>query len=101
MKAAPAGCGAAEIGKILFEILEIAENEMRSLRRWTICGAASAASIACRAAIKVNMRLDLTKMEWLLQRSVRNGLPDELPAWTADRDALLHAATSLKGFHRI
>ena len=57
VKAAPAAVSPAELEKILFEILEIGETELRSaslddLRRG-IC-----ASIACRAAIKVNMRLD-------------------------------------------
>ena len=69
---------------------EIAEGEMRKasigdLRR------AMAASIACRAAIKINMRLDQTKMEWLLNRTRRHRLPHELPARPAHRAALLHA----------
>src|SRR5207249_8100736 len=55
VKAAPASVPAADLERILFEILEIAESELRgasldSLRR-NIC-----ASIACRAAIKINMR---------------------------------------------
>src|SRR5579862_2996349 len=55
VKAAPAGVGLADIEKLVFEILEIAESEMRrvsldDLRR------GMAATIACRAAIKVNMR---------------------------------------------
>ena len=67
MKAAPADVGAGDVEKIIQEILEIAETELRKasvsdLRR------GMAASIACRAAIKVNMRLDQTKMEWLLRR---------------------------------
>ena len=47
------------------------------------------------------MRLDQTKMDWLLTRSVSDGLPDELPARTADRASLLDASDILKGFHRI
>ncbi len=88
VKAAPAGVGPADIEKLVFEILEIAEGELRKvsvddLRR------GMAASIACRAAIKINMRLDQTKMEWLLARAGRNQLSDELPAWPAYRAALL------------
>src|ERR1700689_105613 len=61
VKSAPAGIGAADTERVLFEILEIAETELRKaslddLRR------SIAASIACRAAIKINMRLDETKM---------------------------------------
>ena len=88
--------GPAEIEKIIFEILEIADSELRSLSLDDI-RRGIAASIACRAAIKVNMKLDQTKMEWLLERSVGNGLPDELPAWTAHRAALLDQGHS-EGF---
>src|SRR5690348_14526126 len=57
VKSAPAGVPAGEVEKILFEILEIAERELRrasldDVRR------SVAASIACRAAIKINMRLE-------------------------------------------
>src|SRR5262249_27186452 len=65
VKAAPAGVGTADVEKVVFEILEIAENELRrssiaDLRR------AIAASIACRAAIKINTPLEPKKIEWLL-----------------------------------
>ncbi len=74
VKAAPAAVGAADLEKILYEILEIAETELRAaslddLRR-NIC-----ASIACRAAIKINMRLDASKMEWLLRALPRRIAP--------------------------
>ena len=65
VKAAPAGVTPAEIEKLVFEILEIAEEELRRISLDDI-RRAIAASIACRAAIKVNMKLDNTKMEWLL-----------------------------------
>ena len=60
VKGAPAGVGPAEIEKLVFEILEMAEGEaskvsLDDLRR------GMAASIACRAAIKINMRLDHTQ----------------------------------------
>ena len=93
VKAAPAGVGPADIEKLVFEILEIAEGELRKvsvddLRR------GMAASIACRAAIKINMRLDQTKMEWLLSRARGHQMPHELPAWPAHRAALLNARYS-------
>ncbi|MCC6395320.1 MAG: DNA mismatch repair endonuclease MutL, partial [Bryobacterales bacterium] len=57
VKSVPAAVPASEAERILLEILEIAESEMRrvsleDLRR------GMAASIACRAAIKINMRLE-------------------------------------------
>ena len=90
VKAAPAAVGGGDLEKILFEILEIAETELRGaslddLRR-NIC-----ASIACRAAIKINTRLDAAKMEWLLRALSADRLPHELPARPPHRAALLHA----------
>jgi DNA mismatch repair protein MutL len=99
VKAAPAGVGPADIERLVFEILEIAEGEMRKvslddLRR------AMAASIACRAAIKINMRLDQTKMEWLLGELARTDCPMSCPH---GRPIALRYSTRdiLKSFHRI
>ena len=99
VKAAPAAVGASELEKILFEILEITESELRGasmedLRRG-IC-----ASIACRAAIKINMRLDMTKMEWLLRALAATDCPMSCPH---GRPIAMHYSTReiLKAFHRI
>src|SRR5664280_987469 len=99
IKAAPANVGPQDLERILFEILEIAENEMRSasmddLRR-NIC-----ASIACRAAIKINMRLDFAKMEWLLRSLAATDCPMSCPH---GRPIAMHYSTReiLKAFHRI
>ncbi len=99
VKAAPAAVGAADLEKILYEILEIAETELRSaslddLRR-NIC-----ASIACRAAIKINTRLDASKMEWLLRALAETDCPMSCPH---GRPIALHYSTReiLKAFHRI
>jgi DNA mismatch repair protein MutL len=99
VKAAPAGVGPADIEKLVFEILEIAEGELRKvsvddLRR------GMAASIACRAAIKINMRLDQTKMEWLLSELAATKCPMSCPH---GRPIALRYSTRdiLKSFHRI
>ncbi len=99
VKAAPAAVGAADLEKILFEILEIADTELRGaslddLRR-NIC-----ASIACRAAIKINTRLDVPKMEWLLRTLSATDCPMSCPH---GRPIALHYPTReiLKAFHRI
>jgi DNA mismatch repair protein MutL len=99
VKAAPAAVGAADLEKILFEILEIAEGELRGaslddLRR-AIC-----AGIACRAAIKINTRLDTAKMEWLLRALAATDCPMSCPH---GRPIALHYSTReiLKAFHRI
>ena len=67
VKAAPADIGVAEVERVLFEILEIAEHEMRQasfedVRRHM------AASIGCRAAIKINTPLDAHKMSGCWRR---------------------------------
>jgi DNA mismatch repair protein MutL len=99
VKGAPAGVGPAEIEKLVFEILELAEGEpgkasLDDLRR------GMAASIACRAAIKINMRLDETKMNWLLRELAATDCPMSCPH---GRPIALRYSTKdiLKSFHRI
>jgi DNA mismatch repair protein MutL len=99
VKAAPAGIGPADIEKLLFEILESSDREhhkvsLEDLRR------GMAASIACRAAIKINMRLDQSKMEWLLRELSATDCPMSCPH---GRPIALRYSTHdiLKSFHRI
>jgi DNA mismatch repair protein MutL len=99
VKSAPAGLNAGDIEKVLFEILEIAERELRKtslddLRR------AMAASIACRAAIKINMRLEPEKIAWLLRALAATSCPMSCPH---GRPIALRYSTRdiLKSFHRI
>ncbi|MBL8231170.1 MAG: DNA mismatch repair endonuclease MutL [Bryobacterales bacterium] len=99
VKSAPAAVGAADTERLIFEILEIAESEMRrvsleDLRR------GMAASIACRAAIKINMRLDPAKIDYLLRELAQTEYPMSCPH---GRPVALRYAIRdiLKGFHRI
>ncbi len=99
VKTAPAGLAANDVEKLLFEILEVAESELRraspdEMRRNI------AASIACRAAIKVNMPLTTEKMEWLLVELARTECPMTCPH---GRPIALRYSTRdiLRGFHRI
>jgi DNA mismatch repair protein MutL len=99
IKAGPAGVGAADIEKIVYEILEIAERELRSASldeiRRNLC-----ATIACRAAIKINMKLEPKKMEWLLQALARCEYPMSCPHGRPI--ALRYSMRDiLKSFHRI
>ena len=68
--------------------------------RSTICGAAMAASIACRAAIKINMRLEPAKIDWLLRALAATSCPMSCPH---GRPIALRYSTRdiLKSFHRI
>jgi DNA mismatch repair protein MutL len=99
IKAAPSGVGPGDIEKIVFEILEIAEKELRSASldeiRRNVC-----ATIACRAAIKVNTRLEPKKIEWLLRALSACEYPMTCPH---GRPIALRYGTKdiLKSFHRI
>ena len=99
VKSAPASIGPSDVEKVIFEILEISERELRKasiddLRR------GMAASIACRAAIKINMRLEPAKMDWLLRALAATSSPMSCPH---GRPIALRYATRdiLKSFHRI
>ena len=99
MKAAPAAVPVGDLEKLIFEILEIADGELRGLSMDDI-RRNMAASIACRAAIKINMRLDHTKMEWLLAELAATDCPMSCPH---GRPIALQYPTReiLKAFHRI
>ena len=65
VKIAPAGVDAGAVEHLLHEVLDQFSSEEQSLNLEKI-RAGIAASIACHAAIKVNMALEQNKMEWLL-----------------------------------
>jgi DNA mismatch repair protein MutL len=99
VKAAPAAVGLGDLERVILEILEIAEHELRSvsladLRRGI------AASIACRAAIKINTPLDQRKMEWMLRSLAATEYPMACPH---GRPVALQYGTReiLRAFHRI
>ena len=99
IKAAPAGIGAADIERIIFEILDIAERELRSASLDEIRRNVSA-TIACRAAIKINTKLEPKKIEWLLRALAACEYPMTCPH---GRPIALRYSTKdiLKSFHRI
>jgi DNA mismatch repair protein MutL len=99
VQAAPAGLGAGDIEKVIFEILEIADSQFRRLSPGDL-RRALAASLACRAAIKINTPLDSARMEWLLGELARTECPMSCPH---GRPIALRYATRdiLKSFHRI
>jgi DNA mismatch repair protein MutL len=65
IQAVPAGVAANDAEHLLTEIIDGIERENAAISIDTL-QAKIAASTACHAAIKVNMPLDQTKMEWLL-----------------------------------
>jgi DNA mismatch repair protein MutL len=78
IQAVPAGIIASDAEKLLTEILDGIERENAAISIETL-QAKIAASTACHAAIKVNMPLDQTKMEWLLAELAKTDCPMSCP----------------------
>jgi DNA mismatch repair protein MutL len=74
----PAGIISSDAEKLLTEILDGIERENAAISIETL-QAKIAASTACHAAIKVNMPLDQTKMEWLLGALAKTDCPMSCP----------------------
>ena len=78
IKAAPVGLEGRELERMLEEVLAVPEREQQTenaeTRRRRI-----AASIACHAAIKVNMPLDPKKIDWLLAELGKTEHPTSCP----------------------
>jgi DNA mismatch repair protein MutL len=103
IKAAPVGLEGAELERMLTEVIEYSSSEsgqtdknedLDSLR------ARIAASLACHAAVKVNMPLDLQRMEWLLAELAKTSHPTSCPHGRPI--ALLYSWREIyRAFHRI
>jgi DNA mismatch repair protein MutL len=78
IQSAPAGVTSDEVAGLLQELLEQFEHEEQALNLEKI-RRRIAASIACHAAIKVNMPLERAKMEWLLAELAKTKYPMSCP----------------------
>ena len=78
VKTAPAGIAAGALERLLREIFDTAEKEARQISLDAL-QQQIAASVACHAAIKVNMPLDDNKMRWLLAELARTDNPTTCP----------------------
>jgi len=78
VKAAPVGLEGKELERMLEEVLGVTEKSAQvdneETRRTRI-----AASIACHAAIKVNMKLEPEKIDWLLRELGKTEHPTSCP----------------------
>jgi len=99
IKATPADLPASEARNMLYELLETVDAEKKESARETLRDEI-AASLACHAAIKVNMPLAPEKMRWLIDRLLQTSSPTTCPH---GRPVILRLKTRdiLKGFHRI
>ncbi len=99
IQAVPGGIAASDAEQLLTEILDGLERENAAISIDTL-QAKIAASTACHAAIKVNMPLDQTKMEWLLGALAKTDCPMSCPH---GRPVVLRFSVKEieKAFHRI
>src|SRR5579859_5399087 len=78
IKAAPVGLEGRELERMLVEVLEQGDR-LDQRENLEAARARIAASIACHAAIKINMPLDPDRMAWLLAELGRTELPTSCP----------------------
>jgi DNA mismatch repair protein MutL len=78
VKTAPGGVRPGDVEKMLVELLDQFQQEEQLLNLDKIRGKI-AASIACHAAIKINMPLEQNKMEWLLKELAKTECPMTCP----------------------
>jgi DNA mismatch repair protein MutL len=99
IRAVPADLPGSEARNMLAELLDTVDAEKKSTARETLRDEI-AASLACHAAIKVNMPLAPEKMRWLIDRLLQTSSPTTCPH---GRPVILRLSTRdiLKGFHRI
>ena len=99
VKATPADLPPSEARNMLREILDTVDAEKKGGARENLRDDI-AASLACHAAIKVNMPLAPEKMRWLIDRLLLTSSPTTCPH---GRPVILRLTTRdiLKGFHRI
>jgi DNA mismatch repair protein MutL len=99
IKATPADLPAGEARNMLSELLDTVDAENKDSARETLRDEI-AASLACHAAIKVNMPLGQEKMRWLIDRLLQTSSPTTCPH---GRPVILRLTRRdiLKGFHRI
>ena len=78
VKAAPVGLEGKELEQMLEEVLSVPDRDQQTenadTRRRRI-----AASIACHAAVKINMPLDSAKIDWLLTELAKTEHPTSCP----------------------
>jgi DNA mismatch repair protein MutL len=98
VRAVPADLAPAEARNLLAEILDTVDSEKRGRARETLRDEV-AASLACHAAIKVNMPLTQEKMRWLIDRLLLTSSPTTCPH---GRPAILrlNRRDIERGFHR-
>ncbi len=98
VKAVPTDVSPANARNLLAEILDTVDAEKRGGARATMRDEI-AASLACKAAVKINMPLTMEKMHWLIDRLLTTSSPTTCPH---GRPVILRLTMKdiERGFHR-
>ncbi|MDI1242493.1 MAG: DNA mismatch repair endonuclease MutL, partial [bacterium] len=98
IKSIPTDLPAAEVRNLFAEILDNIDLEKRGSGRATVRDDI-AASLACKAAVKINMKLTPEKMQWLIDRLLITSSPTTCPH---GRPVILRLSMKdiERGFHR-
>ncbi len=98
VKAVPTDLPASEVRNLLAEILDTVDKEKFGAARANIHDNI-AASLACKAAVKINMKLTLEKMQWLIDKLLTTSSPTTCPH---GRPVILRLTMKdiERGFHR-
>ncbi|HJQ70067.1 MAG TPA: DNA mismatch repair endonuclease MutL [Blastocatellia bacterium] len=78
VKTAPAGLASSDVIQLVREALSVVERERRDFNIENVRDQI-AASLACKAAIKVNMPLTSEKMQWLIDELMKTNNPMTCP----------------------
>ncbi|NOT46362.1 MAG: DNA mismatch repair endonuclease MutL [Acidobacteria bacterium] len=98
IKSVPTDVPPAEARNLFAEILDVVELEKRGNAKSTLRDHV-AASLACKAAVKINMKLTMEKMQWLIDRLLLTSSPTTCPH---GRPVILRLSMKdiERGFHR-
>jgi DNA mismatch repair protein MutL len=98
IKSVPTDLPASEVRNLLAEILDTVDAEKRGDAKTTLRDDI-AASLACKAAVKINMKLTPEKMQWLIDRLLVTSSPTTCPH---GRPVILRLTMKdiERGFHR-
>ena len=98
IKSIPTDLPASEARNLFAEILDTIENEKKGSPKSTLRDDI-AASLACKAAVKINMKLTPEKMHWLIDHLLATSSPTTCPH---GRPVILRLSMKdiERGFHR-
>ncbi len=98
IKSVPTDLPASEVRNLFAEILESFASDKRGHARETLRDHI-AASLACKAAVKINMKLTIEKMQWLIDKLLTTSSPTTCPH---GRPVILRLTMKdiERGFHR-